>query len=352
MQDKKIDKKHIASKEEPVFIIKPAIKNYGLDYLHISLIILVLILIMLSFSLAITKPTKILQNCPYGISNGSCSKLPNTYQQVMQAVGHILAGYSSVNTSLSLLPYFALFNETKAYYLVNGSKWLVIVPFKDPYISNAIYNFSMVLNSNLSVNQSYLQTIKPAYYSNDSVVGNGVISIYGKTLCNTTKPIPVYLIDDPYAPGSIKAINLLVKDSSTYGNAINTSYFFVFGSYAQNLYNEYGVGYTQNLGYYLFCASKQGMISQFASNLSTVFNGYPLSNSSLSEIAESAKLNMSSLAQCLGSSYDALSHQATLANFYNVVSTPTFIVNCKYEAIPQTLNNTIKYALNEVNKSA
>ncbi|MCL4373273.1 MAG: hypothetical protein M1360_01070 [Candidatus Marsarchaeota archaeon] len=346
MQSKKTEK---AAKQEsePVFIVKPALKHYGLDYLHVALIVLVVVLVAFSFSLATFKQAVLVKNCPYGIVNGTCASLHYTNAQVLQAVGRILASYSTVNTSLSLLPYYSLVNESTVSYIPNESAWFVVVPFKDPYLSNTIFNFSVLLSSNLSLEQAYLQTIKPVLYTNNTVVAPGVISIYGKALCTTTKPIPVYLVVDPYAPGAIKAIELAAKASTTYSNSLNVSYDFVFGPRAQTLYAQYGVQETQDIAKYLFCSYKQGKIGAYAANLSSAFNGYPLSNSTLSGIASSSNLNSALLNQCLNSSYTALAYQAQLANFYNVISTPTFIANCKYLAIPQTFNNTIAYALSE-----
>ena len=43
------------TEKEPVFIIRPAMKNYGLDYLHISLIVLVIILVGLALALSFFK---------------------------------------------------------------------------------------------------------------------------------------------------------------------------------------------------------------------------------------------------------------------------------------------------------
>ncbi|MGC8652361.1 MAG: DsbA family protein [Candidatus Micrarchaeia archaeon] len=347
MQSKKTDK-GAKRESEPVFIVKPALKHYGLDYLHIALIVLVVVLVALAFSLATFKQAVLIKNCPYGIVNGTCASLQYTNAQVLQAAGRILASYSTVNTSLSLLPYYSMINDSTVNYMPNESEWLVVVPFKDPYISNTIFNFSMLLNANLSLEQAYLQAIKPVLYTNNSVVAPGVISIYGKTLCTTTKPIPLYLVVDPYAPGAMEAIRLAAQVSSIYNNSLNVSYDFVFGASAQQFYSQYGAQETQDMARYLFCAYRQRKMGAYAANLSSVFSGYPLSNSTLSSIASASKLNATQLDQCLGSSYTALAHQAQLANFYNVVSTPTFIANCKYTAIPQTLNNTITYALGEV----
>ncbi|MGC8586477.1 MAG: DsbA family protein [Candidatus Micrarchaeia archaeon] len=349
MQKKSISKaQRNIEKKEPVFIVKPASKRFGLDYLHVGLIVLVAILIALAFALAFFKQATIVENCPYGIVNGTCAHLPYTNSQVLQAVGKILASYESVNTSLSLLPYYSLINQSKIFYLENSSEWFVEVPFVDPYISNTIYNFSIVLNSNLTLKQAYLQALKPVYYTNDSVVSSGVISMYGKTLCTTSKPIPVYLVVDPYAPSAMKALELASRVQKDYNATLNVSYDFVFSSYAQSFYNQYGVEYTQNIAKYEFCAYKQGKIGSFVSNLSSVFDGYPLSNSTLSVIASDSGLNMSMLSSCISTAYTPLAYQAQLANFYNVVSTPTFIVNCKYLAIPATLNNSIHYALSEI----
>ncbi|MGC8496275.1 MAG: DsbA family protein [Candidatus Micrarchaeia archaeon] len=343
------EKKH-AQSEEPVFLVKPAMKNYGLDYLHISLIVLVVILVVLAIALATSKPATIVKNCQYGMSNGVCNTPKYNNTQVMQVVGRILASYSSVNTSLSLLPYYSIINSTKVYYLANSSDWLVVVPFRDPFVNNAIYNMSMLLNSNLTLVSAYLQTLKPAGLSNDTVVASGVISIGGKAQCNSTMPIPVYAITDPYAPGAINALKESYMDSMHYSNSINMSYYFIFTPYAENFYPSYGIGTTQEAASYLFCAYKNGRLNQFLENFSSAFNGYPLSNSSMQAIAEDSGLNSQSFNSCLQTSSAPLEYQAKLASYYNVTSTPVFIVNCKYLAIPATLNQTIKYALGNMGK--
>jgi len=69
--------------KEPVFIVKPALKRGGLDYLHISLIALVIVLIALAFSLAFFKQGTVVKNCYYGVVNGTCATQQYNSSQVL-----------------------------------------------------------------------------------------------------------------------------------------------------------------------------------------------------------------------------------------------------------------------------
>jgi hypothetical protein len=64
----------ITKRKEPVFIVKPALKNFGLDYLHIILIALVIILIALAFALSTFKQGTIITNCQNSTTSsiGAC----------------------------------------------------------------------------------------------------------------------------------------------------------------------------------------------------------------------------------------------------------------------------------------
>ncbi len=58
---------------------------------------------------------------------------------------------------------------------------------------------------------------------------------------------------------------------------------------------------------------------------------------------------MSELTNCVSSSTPALDSQLALAQLYGVATnTPAFVVNCKYQAIPQTVDSAIGYALSKV----
>lgn len=334
--------------KEPVYILKPAVKNFGLDYLHMELIAIVIILVALAFALAYFKPGTVITSCAYGAVNGTCTVPIHNSTQVLAAAEKIIASYATLNTSFSLLPYYALVNESKLSYLQNQSDWLVIVPYTDPFLSNTIFNFSMLLSdSNLTLENSFTQMIKPALYTNNSVVAPGTVSLYGSALCTTSKPVPVYMVTDPYASGVIPALYTALNASKHYGNEINMSYYFIFAGSAIPLYGGYGLESTQLLGRYLSCASKQSSFNNFLSNLSIAYKDVPLSNSTLYDIAQGSSLNTSALNTCMANSVTSLNYQAKVAALYNVVTTPEFIVNCKYATIPQTLNLAINYSLRQ-----
>lgn len=329
--------------KEPVFIIKPVAKGYGLDYLHMTLGVLVVILIAFAFVLASSKPA-VVSGCA---SNSTSCNLPQHNQsQVLSAANHDLVSYASINTSLSLLPYYSLVNRSTASYVPSGKYWIVNIPYVTPFNRSIIYNFSMIItDSNLSVKNAFINTIPPHSISGKSVAGLGAISIDNTAACNVTKPIPVYLITDPYAPGAFAAINTLINASSSYGNSIDARYFMVYSDYAISKYNGFGAAQTQLLGNYMYCASKQRNFSEFMSNLGIAYNGQPLDNVSLQGVAKGSSLDIGTLTACLQNSSTAINYQAALASNYNITATPQLIVNCKYLTIPQTLDYAINYSL-------
>jgi hypothetical protein len=342
-------KKSATGKEgEPVFILRPAIKNYGLDYLHIELMAIVVILIALAFALAYFKPGVVVKSCAYGAVNGTCALPVHNGTQALAAAERVIASYSTINTSFSLLPYYALVNESKVAYLPDQSAWFIDVPYIDPFLSNTIFNFSMLLSdSNLSLENSFSTMIKPVLYTNNTVVAPGTVSLYGEALCTTSKPVPVYLVTDPYATGAMPALYSALNASRRFGSEINMSYDFIFAGSSISLYSGYGAANTQLLGQYLSCASRQSDFRDFISNLSIAYTGVPLSNSTLYDVAQGSSLNISSLDACLSNSVTSLNYQAKVAELYHVITTPEFIVNCKYATIPQTLDSAINYSLGQ-----
>ncbi|MGC8649002.1 MAG: DsbA family protein [Candidatus Micrarchaeia archaeon] len=342
---------HNKEHKEPLLLVKP-VKWLGLDTLHILLIVLVLILIGLSFSLSEFKPGPVVLNCPYGInSNYTCINLNSSSSNALLSAERVLASYSLINSSLSLLPYYSLVNEAKISYMPNLNEWYVSIPYLNPFIKNQIFNASIILDaSNYSLESFNIQTFKPLYSSQNRVVSLGTISLYGKTECTQKTPIPIYLFVDPYAPGALQSMYDAYNTTLEYGNKVNMSYKFIFTGYALKYYKSAGITETQTVGESLFCASQQqNKFEAFLKNYSILFNDYPLSNTTLTQIAMGSGLNMSNYNLCMQNSTEVLRNQALLSSFYGVETTPTFIVDCKYMTIPQTLNDTLDYVFNSIN---
>jgi hypothetical protein len=342
---------------EPVFIIRPVRKNWGLDYLHISLIVLALILIALAFSLSNFKAGPEQLNTTNSIGCGSqlnatCSTAKHTQAEALSAAESIIASYADMNSTLSLLPYYSLVNRSTVSYMPSASEWLVVVPYIDPF-TNETFNLAITLNdSNLTLVNSFNQLIKPIAFTNNSVVAPGTVMLYGKSLCSYTKPFPVYLMVDPYAPGAMSSIRLAMNVSNAYRGTANFSYIFIFTGNAAQLYRTYGTAETQEIGRYTLCASEQKGFPAYIANLSNTFFGSPLSNYTLSGVAGSSRLNMTQFNSCLYNSTSTLQNQATLARLYGVSTTPEFIVNCRYSSIPQTLTEALAYANRTIKSSA
>ena len=322
----------------------------GLDYLHISLIVLVIVLIGLAFALAYFKPGAILEDCQYGIQNGTCVSMAANDTQVMQALGRVLAGYSTSNSSLSLLAYYSLVNRTTVSYLPSTKGWLAVVPYVNPFDDNKTFNVSFVFSANLTLEQPFISMVGPPGYANSTTVAFGTVSLDGRSFCAYSKPVPTYFITDPYVPGFIGYLSNAISTAKRYGAEVNMSYYFISSNYAASEYGQYGIQETQNLQRYLACASQQGGFGQFVSNLSVAYGGSPLSNSTLHDIVLGSKLNTSEFAACMDNVTGRLAGQTTLAAFYGINSVPAFIVDCKYETIPATVSAAINYTLDQLPK--
>ena len=328
-------------------IVRPAVRRWGLDYLHVSLIVLVVILVALAFALSAFKSGPVYENCINGIVNGTCTGPAHSGAQALSAGESILASYAPVNSSLSLLAYYSSPNEGNASYIANSSEWLVQIPYLNPFSGNK-YEVTMLLyDSNLSLVRPFLQTAAPAQITKNKVVSLGVIELAGKSMCTAQKPFPVYDIVDPYAPGATQGLFRGINASQTYGNEVNVSYKIVFTGYAVDKYSSYGINETQEVGAYLLCASNQPRFDAFLENYSLVFNGNPINALTLSQTAQGSGLNMSQLNTCLANASNVLTAQAKLTQFYNITTTPTFVINCRYSTIPQTLGYAIPYAINQ-----
>jgi hypothetical protein len=338
-----------AGGKEPVFIIRPALERFGLDYLHISLLALVVILIAVAFALSAFKQGVVLENCQYGVTNESCATPAHNSSEALAAAERILASYSTVNTTLALLPYYSLVNESSVSYLPSLKEWLVVIPYINPLAQDELSNMSMVLNDNLSLAEPFLQTLTPFYRTNNSVAGLGVVSLYGKALCTATKPVPVYLITDPYAPGAIPSLYTALNASRKFAGSVNMSYYFIFSGYSERFYGSNGAEDTQSLGRYLLCASRQqGRLYPFLQNLSMVYTGNPVNNFTLNEVEVGSGMNTSSFGACLVNASTVLDYQARLASLYGITSTPEFITDCRYASIPQTIGYAINYTLKSI----
>jgi len=332
---------------EPVFVIRPVTKLGGLDNLHISLIALVIILIVLAFSLSTFKPSTIVQSCNSTVVNGTCTRQQANSTAALGAVERYLASYYSVNSSLSLLSYYSMPNEAKVSYIQSTGMWLATVPYVDPLANDSIYNVSFLLYPNLTLDQAYGQTLKPFTVGNDKSVALGVVDIYGRTICTTKAPYPVYVFSDPYAPSTFKSLYTAINLSKN--TNLNVSYMSIFTGYAEKYYNAYGVQETQALGSNIFCASLQGGFKGYLDNLSKIYYGYPINGSILTQVAIGSGLNMTGFNSCISNSTTLLNRQAQLSKLYNVTATPEYVLDCKYATIPATAQYAVDY-LNNVTK--
>jgi hypothetical protein len=334
--------------KEPVMLVRPAVRSLGLDYLHVSLIVLVIILIGLALVLSVFRPGAI--SCQYSIaSNGTCATPHHTASQALSSAEQVLASYETFNSSLDLLPYYSLPNKANVSYLSNQSEWLVVIPEINPLVNNTRYYVSFLLyDSNLSVAKPFIMTAAPPGISQNKVVSYGVVSLYGKSGCalSANTPIPIYAFIDPYAPGAVEGMLAGANATSTFKSAINVSYKFIFTGYETKISDQYGVNDTQYTSENLWCASQQsGRFAAYLANYSILFNGAPLISSQLASVATGSGMNMSKFSACMNIAPSILNNQVLFASYYSIMTTPTFIIDCQYQTIPETLNSAVQYAI-------
>jgi hypothetical protein len=356
MEKTRRNRKDAVKKSEPVLLLRPVTNSIGLDYLHMTLIVLVIVLVAFAFALSQFKQGVLVQSCAYGTSaNETCITPVHNSTQVLAAAQQILASYATFNTSLSLLAYYTYANRANVSFLSGQKEWLVVFPYADPLLNNETQYFSEIIyDSNLTLAKPFIQTANPLAHSKNQVIGKGIVSIYGKVACPAagTGQIPVYAFIDPYAPGAVQGIYAGINASSDFQKSINLTYKFIFTGYAESNYKSFGINQTQEVGEYLWCASQQSRFAAFMANFTRLYSGKPIPNSTVQQVAQGSGLNMSVFNGCTAQAPGVLERQVLLQQLYGVVSTPTYVVNCQYAAVPETLGTAIKFALNGTNQTA
>ncbi len=338
-----------SKKEEPELLIKPVGRLGGLDNIHVSLVALIAILIAMLLVVSYSKPQVIgapnATNAANSSSNSSAILQPiHTEQQVLSYASRVLASYNYVKSYSSILPYFSDIRNATAYYIPQTKEWYVSVPAHLPGQNRTAHYSLLVYDSNLTAQTAFSQTPLPSQVLNDQVVADGVIKLYGKYACPASNQTSIFWFIDPYGPGVVTSLENITGIEARYGNRVNITVKILSGYYTNVIANSYGMPNAQELGKYLFCTSKQKNFSVFAQNIESAYGSSYMSGQLLRTIANYSRLNVTELNACISNSTATLNEQALLAQYYNVTSTPIAIVNCEYEALPQTVDSALCYS--------
>jgi hypothetical protein len=263
---------------------------------------------------------------------------------VRSAVEMLLASYANVNGSLSILPYFSNVSSISETYLPKSGSWYIGMRATNPASSQTFLLSFIVSDSNVSKITPSTQVALPSAISNNYVASLGTIRLSGKYACSVQSPMSVYWFVDPYAPGSIRSLVNATALERKFGGSINVTVRIINGPSTENMAGAYGTGNALMLGRYVFCASQQPNFRNFTSNLNSLYSGSYILPSTLAGLANVSKLNYSALNSCIGSADSVINNQALLANYYNVTQTPSVVVDCEYQALPQTAAEALCYA--------
>lgn len=332
--------------KEPRVVVKPLGRFGGLDAIHLSLMALVVImaalLVVVTYNGQVGPVLNIsgTQTCAYGAVNGSCVTPLHNQSQAVAAAERFLAGYTSTNSSLSVIPYVAAVNSMNVSYAPQAREWYVTVPIISP-ASNSTFAVALaVSDKNLSVTP-FIQTISPTSTTQNYVESYGIIRLAGKSACSTATPTQIYWFIDPYAPGSVRSVAQLAAMEDRLGSKIDARLEILYTQSSQQIANSYGLNNTLALGQYMFCASEQSNFSAFARTVNATYDGQYVSPATLATEASDSGLNGTSLASCMNTSSMLINRQAVLANYYNVTSTPVIVTDCQYQSIPQTVSEAL-----------
>ncbi len=329
---------------EPSILVRPVSRLGGLDNIHLALIVLVAILLLLviamSFNTKITVLNSTCQNC-----SSSQYSTTHTSGQVLLQAEHILASYSSYNTSLSLLPYISNVSAAKVSYLQDLGDWYVSIPYIGP-INGKSYTFGLLINdSNLSKFSPMTQTISPASISQNYVISEGVVKLHGSTSCPLQNgSVPVYWFIDPYAPGAVSSLINASNLERRFGGNVSLSVKLLTSQYSLQVANTYGLNNTLLLGKYLICASGQRNFTAFVNAVNSTYQDRYMPAYLLRELALQSGINSTSFNSCLASSQEMINGQYVQAKYYNITSSSVVLTDCQYLSVPQTAVNAVCYS--------
>lgn len=334
---------------EPSILVRPVSRFGGLDNIHIALIALVIILILLLLEVSYTTKISVnvtCQNCTAAANaTNYTAGAQHTPAQVKLQAEKILAGYTALNSSLSLLPYIADVNEASVSYLKNYGEWYVSIPYTGPLTGNT-YLFSLEINdSNMTKFSALAQVTAQPKISKNYVVSPGVIKLYGQTACTPAgSPLLVYWFMDPYAPGAVQSLVNETGLQKKFGGNVNVSIKILTTQYSDSVAKVYGMNNTLQLGKYLLCASGKPGFGNFVKELNATYQGNYVPPYVLQELAGQAGLNVSSVESCVSSSQGAINGQFVEAEHYNITSSSSVLTNCEFLSIPETAYNAICYS--------
>jgi hypothetical protein len=328
--------------KEPSIIIRPIGKLGGLDNLHATFIVVIALLFILLLVVSYSKPIVIITNSTQ--TNISASGAVHTIAQIKDIASRVLASYSTVNSSLSLLPFISNVSGMSASYIPTATSWYVQLSAKN-FGSGPTFAVAFAINDiDTSKITPLIQTAVPSHISDNKVVAEGIVKLANKVTCINTTQTQVYWFIDPYATGAVSSLLNATSIERNFGSSVNLTMKVIFSSDTQRIASSYGLNNAEDLGRYIYCASQQRNFSSFVSNLNSIYASSYVSQGVLSSTANFSRLNFTQLDGCLGSSQQVLNTQSLLAKYYNITQTPMEVVNCQYLSIPQTVGKALCYS--------
>ncbi|MCX6775723.1 MAG: DsbA family protein [Candidatus Micrarchaeota archaeon] len=210
-----------------------------------------------------------------------------------------------------------------------------------------------VYDSNLTLENIFVEGPKPIVLSNDEVVTKGVVKLSGKLNCSQDK-IRAFVFFDLYCPPCIAAENKIDELRQKFNSSMDFEYKIIL-THSYDLAPKYGLENVTKAAGYLLCSRAQGKLEEFkrcAIDAYMKHEEVPLTPDELSQCVNSTSLDITALDECMGSYYVDLNRDRTLAETYSIVETkqlyavgaPVVTVDCMYKAEVAYAEAAICYA--------
>jgi hypothetical protein len=201
----------------------------------------------------------------------------------------------------------------------------------------------------LTLNSTYVETNKPYWITENKVITNGTIKIFGKIPCTPEagcgNKTCVWLFTDPYCPNCILAEDNVNAFLAEHNDSVEYSY-RVLMSTSQAMLDHYGKLEVERISKYFLCAQKQGLLSPLkdCAILKYRMKGVeaPLTKEELDACLPEG-LEMDEFDSCVETVYTDIDWDRKVALTYNVTETPMALIDCQYRVHPTYLEHGFCY---------
>lgn len=307
-----------------------------MEKLHERLTLALSIIAILLFAYFITNPPQ-----PTPISQPTPSLTPTPCREAQystnRSVAEVRDYVARVMASYSDLIYAEV--PTPVFNGCDGSWYATVTMSRQGIIQRALLRIND--SGALFLDKAYLEGPIPPIISQNKVVTNGTVQLYGKLNCSTDK-VRVWEFSDPYCPTCIAPEQKIDEFRERYGEDIDFEY-HVLLSRSILMENSYGKDDVERISRYFVCAQKQGLLMPLKECALAKYTAKgveaPLSKEELDACVPN-QINRTAFDSCVAREAPAdIAFDSKVAETYQITETPMMLVDCMYRMHPTYLEH-------------